>query len=164
MIVFAGRRGVPGNPGVLWIGSYPQARVARLIMLEKWGGPQELRSIVTDFQLEVGGNQQILHTLGQKIFVYNFGDRAGTVRVAGLAFPELCPADKQPEKTGIELLYDYYFRNRLTKRRAPLVLHLGLKTAFKILLHDLQISSVGQDDICRFILHATILPPESNDP
>lgn len=48
------------------------------------------RSIITRIGVSHAGNYQFLHTLGNSVYIYTFGDRMGQVTVHGLSFAKQC--------------------------------------------------------------------------
>lgn len=79
------------------------------------------RSIVTRVMLSHQVNLQFLHTLGQQIFIYVFGDRMGTINLSGLAFPCVCDGDEM----GAEQMLLWYKSNRASVRSNPLRVVVG---------------------------------------
>lgn len=80
------------------------------------------RSIVTRLTISQQVNIQFLHTLGSLIYVYVFGDRMGTVSLAGLSFACECPSGID---LGAERMLLWYKQNRASKRREPVRLTIG---------------------------------------
>lgn len=92
------------------------------------------RSIVTRLTVSQEANVQFLHTLGAHIFIYVFGDRIGTTSLSGLSFANSCDLDVPGlaanllggQLHGGELVYDWYKRNRVSRRKAPIRVMVGL--------------------------------------
>lgn len=95
------------------------------------GGPISYpvyNTIITKLGLSAAGNFQFLHTLGNDVYVYTFGDRMGQVQLHGLSFASQCPQRQQAH--GFERLYLWYNANRLAARRAPVRVTVGRSTTF----------------------------------
>lgn len=99
------------------------------------------RSIITNVSIAQQTNHQFLHTLGNDIFVYVFGDRIGQISLSGFSFmgsgePECegsSGADSVRDKTGLDLILGWYKRNKLSARREALNVSLGT-TVFQAFL------------------------------
>lgn len=61
-------------------------------------GPNTRNMIVTQMSLSQQGNVQFLHTIGNAIYAYVFGNRMGELRVSGLCFAEC--GDNAPGSLG----------------------------------------------------------------
>ena len=104
-------------------------------------------TIITRVGISAAGNYQFLHTIGNDVYVYVFGDRMGQVQLHGLSFmaseSECAPglgAGTSPSphiigagdgKHGFELLFDWYTKNRIAARRDPVLVTIGKATNFK---------------------------------
>jgi hypothetical protein len=80
------------------------------------------RSIVTRLTIGQQVNLQFLHSLGDLIHVYVFGDRMGSVGLSGLAFACACPDGSD---LGAEQMLAWYKRNRASRRKDPLKIAIG---------------------------------------
>lgn len=90
------------------------------------------KTIITRIGLSAAGNFQFLHTIGNDVYVYVFGDRMGQITIHGLSFAQACPGEKQAATNhGFELLYQWYVANRIAARKAPVVATIGIGTAFQ---------------------------------
>jgi len=89
---------------------------------------QAHNTIITRLGLSAAGNYQFLHTIGNDVYVYVFGDRMGQVRLHGLSFADKCPASV--EDHGFELLFRWYEQNRIAARKAPVRVNIGRGTNF----------------------------------
>lgn len=90
------------------------------------------KTIITRIGLSAAGNFQFLHTVGNDVYVYVFGDRMGQIVLHGLSFAQACPNEKfQATQHGFELLYQWYRANRIAARKAPVTATIGLSTAFE---------------------------------
>lgn len=91
------------------------------------------RTIITRLGVSSAGNFQFLHTIGNAVYIYVFGDRIGTIQLHGLSFASDC-ADVTPglnESHGFERLYAWYRRNRLAVRQSPIAVTIGRDTTFQ---------------------------------
>lgn len=80
------------------------------------------QSIITRVTLSQQANVQFLHTLGASIYVYVFGDRIGSLSLAGLSFAAPCDTNQDH---GMALMMDWYRRNRVSKTGAPVRITIG---------------------------------------
>jgi hypothetical protein len=86
------------------------------------------RSIITRVTVSHQGNFQFLHTLGNDVYIYSFGDRVGSLTISGLAMANACGGGLD-QQHGAELILGWYNANRLSSRQAPVRVTLGQKTA-----------------------------------
>jgi hypothetical protein len=95
-------------------------------------GYTQQKTIITRIGLSAAGNFQFLHTVGNDVYVYVFGDRMGQIVLHGLSFAQTCPNEKEKANVhGFELLYQWYLRNRIAARKAPVTATIGLNTSFE---------------------------------
>jgi hypothetical protein len=112
------------------------------------GGPisyQVHNTIITRLGISAAGNFQFLHTIGNDVYVYVFGDRMGQVQLHGLSFSDKCPPlpddpdeRRRPRENplqnypdhGFELLFGWYTANRIAARREPVRVTIGRSTNF----------------------------------
>lgn len=79
-----------------------------------FGDAQTSKSIITQMSVRRGANAQFVHTLQDLIYVYSFGERIGSITVAGLSFVDMCSDGASAGgRTGIEYVLDWYEQNRL---------------------------------------------------
>jgi len=122
------------------------------------------KSIITRIGLSAAGNYQFLHTIGNDVYVYVFGDRMGQIQIHGISFQGDCmtgggggirglvPTQTTPTgagRHGFELLYDWYENNRLAAKLSPVTVTIGRSTIFKGFLTSL--TGSVQDPIHRTI-------------
>jgi len=123
-------------------GACPTGAIGRTIQLEDTSaagtirivsvkGDEEIafkkqKTIITRVTVSQQGNYQFLHTLGNDVYIYVFGDRIGEIAVSGLSFPMDC--DKIGGKIGGELIFDWYKKNRVAARPNPVTITIGTKT------------------------------------
>ena len=87
------------------------------------------RSVITRLTLAHQGNYQFLHTLGNDIYIYVFGDRVGSVTLSGLSMAASCD-DSSPAHGG-EMLLEWYAENRLAQRQEPVRVTIGVRTVIE---------------------------------
>jgi hypothetical protein len=130
------------------------------IALEDWGGFANLKSLITRVGISGQGNFQFLHTLGEDIFIYTFGDRIGKIQVAGLSFDNSCEAPDG--QLGIEQVLRYYNTNRLANRRTPVKITIGAGTLLKGYLESINAGAVDPvSRIWEFSLTFAMVPEPS---
>jgi hypothetical protein len=64
-----------------------------------------------------------LHTLGNDIFIYVFGDRVGQIMLEGLSFVENCGGGGGQH--GMEQMLEYYKNNKLSSKKDPVQILIG---------------------------------------
>lgn len=77
-----------------------------------WGGGNSMNAIITRCTVSQQGNFQFLHTLGNYIYVYVFGDRMGQMSLSGLAFQGACGPNAK-NSAGITNVLQFYNANRI---------------------------------------------------
>jgi len=86
--------------------------------------------ILTRINVSQSANMQFLHTLGNRVYVYAFGDRMGQIQLSGLAFAatsdhgDAAPAGSDCTKTGLgyhstKNVLNWYKTNRASTRATP---------------------------------------------
>jgi hypothetical protein len=83
------------------------------------------RSIITRMTVSQKVNVQFLHTLGDLIYVYVFGDRMGSICLSGLAFNCGCTKEGTPPDGGAEQMLLWYRQNRASRRPNPVRVTVG---------------------------------------
>lgn len=81
-------------------------------------------AIITRLTISQQANVQFLHTLGQAIYIYVFGDRIGQVGLSGLAFNQSCDV-ADGGGLGIERMLAWYATYRVSRRGAPVRVMVG---------------------------------------
>ena len=106
-------------------------------------GAAPFNSIITRIGVSAAGNYQFLHTIGNDVYVYVFGDRMGDITLHGLSFAQPCPTPSVGRPTtaalppapggvhGFERLFDWYSANRIAATPLPARVRIGAKTTFK---------------------------------
>jgi hypothetical protein len=95
------------------------------------------KSIITRVMFGAQVNVQFLHTLGNNIYVYVFGDRVGQLVLSGLAFGAPCPVKNNIY--GAEEMYSWYKTRNASGRAEPLNLLIGNKavlTGFAVTFNE----------------------------
>lgn len=83
------------------------------------------RSIINRITIAQQTNHQFLHTLGNDIFIYVFGDRMGQVTLSGISASEECNGDTE---YGLEKMLRWYKENKLSSRPEPVRIVVGSVT------------------------------------
>lgn len=103
-------------------------------------GATPFNSIITRIGVSAAGNYQFLHTIGNDVYVYVFGDRMGDITLHGLSFAQACPSAQAPASIlpaaqtglhGFEELFNWYSLNRIAATPEPARVRIGAKTTFK---------------------------------
>lgn len=89
------------------------------------------KTIITRLGVSAAGNFQFLHTLGNSVYIYVFGDRMGTLTLHGLSFSSACEDGGQDQAHGFEKLYAWYKKNRVAVKQAPITVTIGRDTTFQ---------------------------------
>jgi len=118
MIVFQGQ---PGRVVTIKDPAVP-ARVRPLARPKPNISISEQKSIITHITVAQATNHQFLHTLGNDIFIYVFGDRIGQIELSGFSFVENCGGGG---RHGMELMLDYFEQNKLSARKEPMQILVG---------------------------------------
>jgi hypothetical protein len=82
------------------------------------------RSIITRVTVSNQCNFQALHTIGNDIYIYSFGDRIGQMTISGLSLARNC-AQMDDVEHGFEKLFKWWRANRLANRKTPIVVTIG---------------------------------------
>jgi hypothetical protein len=147
--------GPPGRTAVL---DDPAAggsvALVRLDPAVDWAGQ---RSIVTRVSIAQRGNHQFLHTLGNELYVYAFGDRVGQMTLAGLCGVP-CGAADAPH--GLEQLNAWYRENRVSRRQGPVRVTLGANTAFDAFVDGVSLEVVDPGLRLGAFTLSLAVPPE----
>lgn len=151
-----------GNTGrVISITDKAAAGAISLADIEGEGGNISFsthRTIITRVGVSSAGNYQFLHTIGNDVYIYVFGDRMGQITLHGISFSQGC--DDSVGETGFELLSKWYFANRIASRKAPVKVTIGTSLGFRGFVTELR--GDVQDSIHRTVqyqLTVSLLPP-----
>jgi len=100
-------------------------------------------AIVTNVRISQSVNKQFLHTVGNHIYMYVFGDKIGTINIGGLAFATTCDNCNEKnitnDKSGIEKVIEWYNNNKASSRELPITITIGRDTVFRGFLVDMSI-------------------------
>lgn len=94
---------------------------------------EQQRSIITRVTVAQQVNLQFLHTMGKHVYVYVFGDRMGQIGLSGLSFANECsdlsvgPAPLSSAEHGAVKMFDWYRRNKASKKRDPVRVNIGMR-------------------------------------
>jgi hypothetical protein len=102
-------------------------------LYDQWRGFTGFKSIITGLSINGQSGYQILHTLNQFLYIYSFGERAADLTITGLSFLANCHDPLSAGgwlavPTGLDHLINFYRRNRLSWRGAPLAITIGAFT------------------------------------
>jgi hypothetical protein len=82
------------------------------------------KTIITKIGVGMAGNYQFLHTLGNDVYVYVFGDRMGQIVLHCLSFAAACPeADNSAH--GFNALVNWYRDNRIAASDKLIKVNIG---------------------------------------
>ena len=90
-----------------------------------------LGCVLTEAAIRQRGNFQVLHSVGELVYIDVFGDEVSAVSVSGIAFLQTC----ETKSNGIDNFLDYYKNNRLAARKTPVKMLFGT-TLFQGFLSD----------------------------
>lgn len=86
------------------------------------------RSIINRITIAQQTNHQFLHTLGNDIFIYVFGDRMGQITLSGVSASTEAPNCNSVDEYGLEKMLRWYKDNKLSSRPAPVRIVVGSVT------------------------------------
>jgi hypothetical protein len=136
-----------------------------ILQVENWGGFNLFKSIFTRVTIAEGTNHQFLHGLGDRIYLYVFGNRIGQISLSGISFFEICGSGSGTTQIGITMVRDFFRRNRLSNRAAPLRITLDPTTVFEAYLHTFQADAVSTASttqrLYQFNLTASLIPDDA---
>lgn len=108
------------GPGIVAI--FPAQKVLPgLIHLPEF---QPQAALISGIDYNQRTNQQFQPTLDGSVFIYVFGDMMGDVAVNGKAFPGMC----DNSKVGLQEVFEFYAKNRASKRATPVTVVVGEET------------------------------------
>lgn len=115
------------------------------------------RSIITRLTVAHQCNFQFLHTIGNEIYVYVFGDRIGQLTLSGLSFAAGC-ANLEEQDHGFEKVIRWYEETRVAARRDPVTVLVG-RTGMSCFLTGLTGDVVDPNSrIMQWTANFTVLP------
>jgi hypothetical protein len=93
------------------------------------------KSIITRVTVSHNCNFQFLHTIGNDIYIYVFGDRIGQITISGLSFPatNVYPGGEGCEvgEHGFEHIMRWYEQYRVARRQDPIQITIGANKTIK---------------------------------
>lgn len=105
------------------------------------GGFAAQKAIITGVMLNESPNFQIQHTLRNFLYAYSFGNRAGEMAFAGIAFAGRCEdGNSRPGNGGFDRVLQYYRRQRISSNPRPVGVAIG-GTSFLALLVGCSLSA-----------------------
>jgi hypothetical protein len=183
-VIFSGQ---PGRVAVLSDPAVP-ADIRPLVQPDPGISIRSEKSIITDVIISQQTNHQFLHTLGNDIFIYVFGDRIGQIGLRGISFTQLCddlPAppigaatfgvsaaalfaaraaasSARAQEHGLERVLNYYKRNKLSSRRDPVKIAVG-RTTFTGFVTGINTRVTDPKTwITEYLINVAVIP-EKND-
>lgn len=150
--------GIPGRTAVL---SDPAVQgTLSLVTTNPYLGYASHRTIITRFSHSERCNVQFLHTMGNQIYVYVFGDRVGSLTLSGISVAGDCSDSGAAH--GAELALSWYWLNRASYRQAPVRFVLGSRTAFDGFVTGVSQEAVDSETrLVQFGIEVQV-PPEGN--
>ena len=127
------------------------------IDFSEWGWFEGLSALITKVSTQEHGNYQFLHTLGDHIYLYVFGDRIGQLGISGVTFNDNC---KDPlQEDGISKVIGWYRKHRVAVRKEPLIFTFQPGQVLKGYLVDMRGDTM---DVCQrmhqFYLTLALIP------
>ena len=122
------------------------------------------KSIITRITVAHQGNYQFLHTIGNSIYIYVFGDRIGQINISGLSFTRDCTGgDPDGPDHGFERIFRYYAANRVAARQDPIKITFGQQTVIKGFVVGMSGDAVDpQTRIMQYGLNVMVLPEKKD--
>jgi len=122
---------------------------------------EDQRSIITRVTVSHQGNFQFLHTLGNDVYIYVFGDRIGAITISGLSLAADCDAVDDPSH-GFERALDWYAANRLASKQGPVRIAIGARTVIEVFCSGFTGDLVDPASrIFQFGISGTLLPKKN---
>lgn len=117
-------------------------------------------SIITRITFSQQGNFQFLHTIGNDVYIYVFGDRIGQITIQGLSMTKDCGQSGGGDKHGFEKVIEWYNQNRIAQRRDTVEVMIG-QTPIKGFVIGLTGDAVDPATrIVQYGLQLAIMPPK----
>ena len=121
-------------------------------------------ALVTTIGASYDCNVQIQPSLKNSIYIYSFGDNMGSIQVNGIAFMgRVCEGGAvRRNRDGVADVFEYYQKNRLSKKGAPVSIAIG-STVLSGFLISMSVST--KDVVNRFFtftLNFAAIPPFSD--
>lgn len=115
--------------------------------------------VVTDIGMARRVNFQAMHTLGDAIHVYPFGEKIADIVIGGVLFEGNCGRTSRGGMAGANQIVDFFNRNNLAARDRPITVTVGRQAA-RGLLVGLDVKLVDTEtNFGRFQLELKVAPP-----
>ena len=146
------------NSGRVVVLEQDDAMSGSILDVDGWDGFGSFKAIFTRLEIAEMTNHQFLHTLGNRVYLYVFGDRIGQLALTGLAFYDNCTDN---EKIGVVHALEYYRANRLSKRADPIRITIDPSTVFECYLQSFRAATVNTAQrMYQFHLDLALLPED----
>lgn len=130
------------------------------VALADWPGAAAMKAVVTSFGMSAAGNFQLMHTLRNFVYVYVFGERVSELTVGGLALAADC--DRQEAGSGVERLWEYYQKKKVSAAGLPVSVAVGSRMAFQGFLTGFQFQAADPAyGLAQWGLKFLFHPPEA---
>jgi hypothetical protein len=150
------------NRGRVVVLEQENAAGGSVLTVDGWRGFGSFKAIFTRVHVAEQTNHQFLHTLGDRIYLYVFGDRIGSLGLSGLAFEDNCSNNP---KIGIAHVLSYYRRYKLTKVAEPLRVTIDPTTVLQCYLHSFQAATINAaEQMYQFHMNLSLLPENDERP
>lgn len=154
----------PGQPGTVIALADPGVQtVLPLVNFDGHAvGFRERKSIITRIAVSHETSDQFVHALGNKIYIYSFGDRMGMAMISGICFAVGCD-DAGDNEHGGQKMMRYYNQNKLSVRRDPITILLGNgKDAIRGFLRNFSLDTLDHTQrLMQYSLQLAVLPEKS---
>lgn len=121
-------------------------------------------SIITRLGVAERTNYQALHPVGNSLYIYVFGDKAGRMVLSGLCFPDRCEEQTSstpsisPGHQGLEAIIGSYRANRLSVRPDPVQVIVGM-LVFETFLESAEFTTLdAQSQLAAFTFQLMTVP------
>ncbi len=157
MTVIFERNGI-ANRGRVAVLENPLAAAGSVLQVEGWGGFQAFKAIFTRIHIAEQTNHQFLHTLGNRIYLYVFGDRIGQIGLTGLAFWDNCSA-VPGGRIGAAHVLNYFRTQKLSVRAEPIKITIDPTTVFECYMQGFNASVINTAQrMYQFHLNLALIP------
>lgn len=125
----------------------------------EWPGFNQMKAIFTRIGINEKGSYQFLHTLGQDIYLYVFGDRIAELSLMGVAFYDNCV--NTGSEIGISRVIKWYRQNRVARRASPISITIDPETTFEAYLLGVRGQVMNTENrTYQFTLNLASIPPD----
>ncbi len=158
-IIFNGADGKE-NRGRVTVLEAEGAAGGSILDVENWEGFNAFKAIFTKVSIAEQTNHQFLHTIGDRIYLYVFGDRIGSLGLTGVAFYDNCNVGGG-DKIGVAHVVDYWRKQRLRVQPEPMRITIDPETVFECYLHSVQAQTFNTAQrLYQFHLSFALLPEQ----